>query len=197
MKNQKYSSKSLLTDALIHLDKRRNNALTAVREQLHGMSVCLIDEHNKKAAKLYAIFAKYISKAYNMGYKEETAALISLFSNFDRPVNQALLTDIGILPFYDSLKTAHFAFEEVNTQKSEQKTEQISESEAATTILTESIPAMIDIMAMVQLNNQHDPGTYGEIHNQLVTFINEINTAARARKTRKHNNVPEVKKEKI
>ena len=51
-------------------------------------------------------------------------------------------------------------------------------------------------MALVQLNNQYDPVTYGDIYNQLVTYINEINTAARAQKTRKqNNNEPEVKME--
>lgn len=187
VKNQKYSGKSLLTDDLILLDKRRNSALTAFREIVHGMSISLIEETSKKAVKLHAVIAKYGGKAYSMGYKEETANLISLFLDIDLPVNQALLTDLGVLPFYESLKAAHVAFDTVCKQKSDQKTEQTNDSEAATDVLTELIPAMSNLMAMIELNNQLEPETYGEVYNQLVTYINEINAAARARKTRKQN----------
>lgn len=187
VKNQKNSNKSLLTGDLVLLDKRRNSALTAVRIILHGMSVSLIEDISRKAAKPYAIIAKYSGKAYRMGYKEETANLISLFSEFDLPANNTLLKDLGILPFYESLKTAQIAFDTVSKQKSDQKTDQTSDSEAATYILTELTPAMTNVMAMIELNNQLEPEAYGEIYNQLVTYINEINAAARARKTRKQN----------
>ena len=187
VKNQKNSNKSLLTGDLKLHDKRRNSALTAVRFILHGMSVSLIEDISRKAAKPYAIITKYGGKVYRMGYKEETANLISLFSEFDLPVNNTLLNDLGILPFYESLKNAHAAFDTVSKQKSDQKTDQISDSEAATSILTELTPAMINVMAMIELNNQLEPETYGEVYNQLVTYINEINSAARARKTRKQN----------
>ena len=131
-----------------------------------------------------------------MGYKEETANLISLFSDFDLPANKALLKDLGILPFYESLKAAHFAFDGICNQKSDQKTEQIVDSEAATAILTELIPAMTNLLALIELNNQFEPEKYSEAYNQLVTYINEINTTARARKTRKQNSIePEVKME--
>jgi len=53
--------------------------------------------------------------------------------------------------------------------------------------LEELIAAMENLLAMIQLNNQIEKETYGEIYNQLVTYINEINTTARARKTRKQN----------
>ena len=61
------------------------------------------------------------------------------------------------------------------------------DSEPATAILEELITAMEDLLAMIQLNNQMDKATYGEIYNQLVTYITEINTTARARKTRKQS----------
>jgi len=187
VKNQKNSNKSLLTGDLRLLGKRRNSALTAIRFILHGMSVSLIEDISKKAAKPYAIIIKYGGKAYRMGYKEETANLLSLFSELDLPANNTLLKDLGILPFYESLKAAHIAFDTISKQKSDQKTDQTSDSEAATDILTELTPAMTNVMAMIELNNQIEPEIYGEIYSQLVTHINEINAAARARKTRKQN----------
>jgi len=196
VKNQKYSIRSPLTDQLILLDKRRNNALNAIKSIIYGISVSLIEESGKKASILYAIILKYGAKVYSMGYKEETANLISLFSDFDLPANNALLKDLGILPFYESLKAAHFAFDALCNQKSDHKTVQIVDSEAATAILTELIPAMINLLAMIELNNQFEPEKYSEAYNQLVTYINEINTTARARKTRKQNSTePEVKME--
>jgi len=196
VKNQKYSVRSPLTDRLILLGKRRNKALTAIRSIIYGMSESLIEETSKNATILYTIIKKYVVKVYSMGYKEETANLISLFSDFDLPANNALLKDLGILPFYESLKTAHLAFDMLCNQKSDHKTEQIVDSEAATAILTELIPAMTNLLAMIELNNQYDPTTYSEVYNQLVTYINEINTTARARKTRKQNSTePEAKLE--
>jgi len=196
VKNQKYSTRSPLTDHLILLGKRRNKALTAIRSIIYGMSESLIEETSKNASILYAIIKKYVVKVYSMGYKEETANLISLFLDFDLPANNALLKDLGILPFYESLKTAHLAFDTLCNQKSDQKTEQTVDSEAATDILTELIPAMTNLLAMIELNNQFDPETYSEAYNQLVTYINEINATARARKTRKQNSTePEVKME--
>lgn len=187
LKNQKKSNKSLLTGDLILLDKRRNYALTAVMNILHGMSVSLIEDISKKATKPFAIISKYGGKSYSMGYKEETSNLMSLFLDFDLPENTKLLTELGVLPFYESLKTAQVAFDTVSKQKSDQKAEQNNDSEAATEILIELIPAMTNVMALIELNNQDDPETYGEVYNKLVTYINEINAAARARKTRKQN----------
>ncbi|HZK93200.1 MAG TPA: DUF6261 family protein [Prolixibacteraceae bacterium] len=187
LKNQKNSNKSLLTGDLILLDKRRNSALNALKNILYGMSVSLIEDVSKKAAKPFAIIEKYGGKTYNMGYKEETSNLLSLFLDFDLPANNALLADLGILPFYESLKAAQIAFDTVSKQKSDQKAEQANDSEPATDILTELTPAMTNVMAMIELNNQDDPETYGDVYNKLVTYINEINTAARARKTRKQN----------
>jgi len=97
------------------------------------------------------------------------------------------LDELGILPFYESLKDAQAAFDTVSKQKSDQKTDQTSDSEAATYILTELTPAMTNVMAMIELNSELEGDIYSETFNQLVTYINEINAAARARKTRKQN----------
>jgi len=196
VKNQKNSNKNLLTGDLVLLNKRRNSALAALRLILRGMSVSLIEDISRKAAKPYAIITKYGGKVYRMGYKEETSNLISLFAEFDLPANNALLADLGILPYYESLKNAHVAFDTVSKQKLDQKADQTSDSEAATAILAELAPAMTDVMAMIELNSKLDGDTYSETFNQLVTYINEINATARARKTRKQNiSEPEVKLE--
>jgi hypothetical protein len=195
VKNQNYSSKSLLTDDLIELDKRRDNAFIALRDILHGMSVSLIVAYSSKAEILNAIVKKHGNKIYAMGYKKKTSSLISLFSEFDLAVNHTLLADLGLVVFYDSLKAAQAAFETMSKQKSDEKAVKTNDSEPATDIMAELAPALTDLLALIQINNQLDPTTYGAIYNQLVTFITEVNTAARARKTRKQNGTSDDKPE--
>lgn len=198
VKNQKNASKSPLTGELIQLYNRRNNARIALRDILHGISVSLLEEPKAKALKLYAVFEKFGAAGYIQGYKKGTTVLISLVAEFDSPANQALLKELNLLPFYESLKTAHEIFDTVSKQKSDEKAILTADSEPATAILEELITAMTDLLAMIQLNNQIDKKTYGEIYNQLVTYVNEINTTARARKTRKqNNNEPEPKTEQV
>ena len=187
VKNQKNASKSRLTGELRQLGKRRNRARIAFRDILYGISVSLIEESSAKALKLYAIFEEYGAAGYKPGYKKGTTILISLVSEFDLPANQILLKELNLLPFYESLKTAHEIFDSVSKQKSDEKTTLAADSKPATAILEELIAAMENLLAMIQLNNQIEKETYGEIYNQLVTYINEINTTARARKTRKQN----------
>jgi len=187
VKNQKNASKSRLTGELRQLGKRRNQARVAFRNVLHGISVSLLEEAKAKALKLYAIFEEYGAAGYQPGYKKGTTTLISLILEFDMPSNQVLLKELNLLPFYESLKTAHEIFDSVSKQKSDEKTTLAADSKPATAILEELIAAMENLLAMIQLNNQIEKETYGEIYNQLVTYVNEINTSARARKTRKQN----------
>ena len=121
--------------------------------------------------------------------------MISLFSELDLPANQTLLADLGLVVFYNSLKAAQLAFETKSKQKSEEKAVKTTDSEPATDIMVELAPALTDLLALIQINNQLDPTTSGTIYNQLVTFINEVNTAARARKTRKQNGAADDKPE--
>jgi hypothetical protein len=193
VKNQKNTTKSRLTEELVNLDKQRDRAFVALRDILHGMSISLIEEVNSSAAKLYATLDKLGLQAYQLGYKAETAVLISLFADFDLADRTQLLADIGALPFYKSLKNAQAAFDTASSQKSDEKTVLTSETEAATSIMAEMIPALTSLVSLVQLYTQTDAETYGESFNQIVTCITETNATARARKTRKENEPVVVK----
>ena len=111
--------------------------------------------------------------------------LISLFNDFDLATNHELLTDLQLISYYDSLKTAQKEFERVNEQKSHEKTVYTNESEAALQILEELFPVLTSLVALIQLNNEFEPAKYGSIYHQVVTYITETNQVARARKTRK------------
>ena len=116
VKNQKNTNKSSLTEELIRLDKRRARAFIGLRDILHGMSVSLCDEYNIKASKLYAIIDKYGTQLYKFGYQAETAMLTSLFADFNLTENRLILTDLNIVPFYESLETAQKDFNSVSDQ---------------------------------------------------------------------------------
>jgi hypothetical protein len=185
VKNQKNSTKSRLTEELIALDNRRGRAFVALRDIIHGLSVSLIEEMAFKAALLYALIDKYGTQLYRLNYKGETAMLISLFNDFDLATNHKLLTDLQIISYYDSLKTAQKEFERVTEQKSHEKAVYTNESEAALQILEELFPVLTSLVALIQLNNEFEPAKYGSIYHQVVTYITETNQVARARKTRK------------
>jgi hypothetical protein len=193
VKNMKSSGKSSLTKDVFFANKNRGNDFICFRDIVHGMSVSTMDDISGKAAKLYAVIDKYGAQTYALGYKAESATLLALFTEFDRPENQQLISDLGILAFYNSLKESENAFISVSNQKSDEKTVQTNESEAATDILPEIFPALTNLVSMLQLYSQLEPATYGDIYKQVVTSITEINTVARARKTRKQN-ISEAKK---
>jgi len=193
VKNQKSMLKSEFTEELSHCDKDRDLDYMCLRDIIGGISYSRIEELAKKAGKLYSIVEKLGTNAYRLGYKAESAILLSLFVEFDKPENQQLLAELGIIQYYNSLKESQATFESVSSQKSEEQTLQNNESEAATLILGEMVPAFTGLVAMLQLYSQLEPETYSDMFNRVVTCITETNTVARARKTRKQNQKEEVK----
>jgi len=175
-------------EKLILLDKQHGRAFMALRDILHGMSISLIEERGLKAAKLYAIIDKYGTQTYRLNYKAGTAMLISLFTEFDQPDNLKLLAELNIAIYYESLIAAQKEFHLVSGQKSQEKTAYTNENEAATQILEELFPELISLVAMIQLNYQFEPGKYGTVYNEMVTYITDVNAIARARHTRKQSN---------
>lgn len=197
VKNQKSTLKSEFTDELVNADKRRDLAYIAFRDITGGISICIIEDLAQKASKLYSIIEKLGKETYRLGYKAESAILLSLFVEFDKPRNQQLLNDLGILQYYNSLKEAQTAFEFVSSQKSEEQTLLNNDSEAATMILGEMIPALTSLVAMLQMYAELEPDIYSAMFNRVVTCISETNTAARSRKTWKQNKVNDEKSEQV
>lgn len=187
VKNLKSSSKSELTEVLIMLDKARDQAFLCIRDIIGGMSLSLIEEVSSNAQKLNSIFEKNGSKISRVGYIEESALLLSLFNEFNKTENQQLLSELNLLPFYNSLQLAQTAFDTASNQKSEQKNEKTTETEAATDILKEIYPALTKLVSMVQLYSETEPETYAGPLSLIVTYISEVNTTARASKTKKQN----------
>ena len=73
---------------LLLADKDRDCGYICLRDILHGMSVSLIDDVQVKAVKLYAVVEKYGVQIYSLGYKAESATLLALFTELDKPENQ-------------------------------------------------------------------------------------------------------------
>lgn len=117
VKNQKSSLKSEFTDELVTKDKRRDMAYMALRDIILEISISLIEDMAARGTKLYSIIEKLGTNIYRLGYKAESAILLSLFVEFDKPENQQLLSELGILAYYNSLKEAQVVFDSVSTQK--------------------------------------------------------------------------------
>jgi len=182
---QKNADKSLFTEELTVLDKRRCRALIELRDVIQGMTVAMPNEMSLKASNLSTIIDKYCAEAYQLGYKAETSKLISLIYEFDLPASQALLTDLQIIPLYESLKAAQTAYDEVSQQRSEEISKKINETESITQIQEEIIPALINLTSIIQLYYHLDPAKYGVMYNQMITFIMEVNSNAQSRQTGK------------
>ena len=193
VKNQKSTLKSEFTDDLIQGDKNRDLAFICIRDIIGGISLCLIPEMAEKAIKLNSIIEKIGANIFRLSYKTESALLLTLFVEFDKPENQQLLSDLGILQYYQSLKEAQAAFDSLSAQRSDEKTLQSNGSEAATMVVAEMIPALTSLVDMLQLYAELEGGIYSEMFNRVVTCINETNAVARARKTRKQNKPEEEK----
>jgi len=187
VKNQKSSLKSEFTELLRQADNDRGADFMSVRDIIGGISMSQLEEPAAKASKLNTTIERVGKNLYSLGYKAESARLLTLFVEFDKPDNQLLLADLGIIQYYNSLKVSQEAFELVSSQKSEEQTLKDNDSEAATLVMGEMIPAFTSLVAMLQLYAELEPATYSEMYNRVVTFISETNTVARARKTRKHN----------
>ena len=192
VKNQKSSLKSEFTDDLIQGDKNRDLGFICLRDIIGGISLCLIPELAEKATKLNSIIEKIGANIFRLSYKTESALLLTLFVEFDKPENQQLLADLGILQYYQSLKAAQSAFDSLSALKSDEKTLQ-NNAEAATLVVVEMIPALTSLVSMLQLYAELEGGIYADTFSRVVTCINETNTVARARKTRKQNKPEEEK----
>ena len=181
-----------MTQPLLNADKNRDLGFMSVRDIIHGISLCLLADLAEKGTKLYTIIERVGLNLYSLGYKAESASLLTLFVEFYKPENQQLLADLGIVPYCNSLKEAQAAFELASSQKLDEKTLQSTDSEAATLVMGEMIPAFTSLVAMLQLYAELEPETYSEVYNRMVTSISETITVARARKTRKQNKPEET-----
>ncbi|MBW8333921.1 MAG: hypothetical protein K0M40_18000 [Prolixibacteraceae bacterium] len=185
VKNKKSTLKSSFTGELLFADKDRGSGFICFRDITHGMSVSLIDDIRVKAIKIYAIIEKHGVGIYSLGYKAESASLLALFAELDKPENQQLLAELGLMMYYTSLKDAETEFNSISAQKSAEKTSISDESEAATIVLQELLPALTSLVSMLQLYSELEPDPWENVYKKVVTYITETNTVARARKTRK------------
>jgi hypothetical protein len=194
VRNQKSTLKSGYTKELARHDKLRDRAFVAFRDIIGGISISLIDEFANQGNKLYSIIEKLGPDAYRLGYKAESAILLTLFGEFDKPENQGYLNNLGIIAYYNSLKDAQTFFDNVSSKKSDEKTLQSGDTEPATLILEEMLPSFTGFVSLLQLYAELEPDIYSDIFNKVITYITETNTVARARKTRRQGNTGEETK---
>jgi hypothetical protein len=191
VKNLKTSLKSEFTELRASLDRTRDLASISFRDVVHALSIVPIPEMSAKAKKLYAPLEKIGPQVYRMSYTAETALLQSLFTELDKPDYQALIADLGLQQNYKILKDSQAAFENASEQKNTEKVVRTNESEAASDIVKELMPALIKLVSLVQLYSETEPETYKAPFDQIVAFVSDINSTARGIQTRKGNSSDE------
>jgi len=195
LKNKKSVLKSSFTGELNLADQDRGCDYICLRDIAHGMSVSRITEIHVKAVKLYTIIEKHGVKIYRLGYEAESASLLALFTELDKPENQQLLSELGLMMYYTSLKNAESAFISISLRKSDEKTTLSDESEPATIVLKELLPTLISLVSMLQLYSELEHNPWEDVYKKVLTYISEINTKARSRNTRKQTKSTTKEKE--
>jgi len=190
--NQKNSPEGPLTDELAEADGDRDQAFRCFKFISMGMSMGLLAENASKALSVYKVLEKYGLDLQRAGYKTETALLISLFEDLDKANYQQDMTDLGILSYYESLKSAQEAFDRLHKQSAEMKTESDKTSRSASEIKLDYIPALQKLTALLRLYAELDSETYEDYFDRMVTYFKEVNATARARQTRKANGKEEI-----
>ena len=190
--NLKYSGKSLLTDKIYLLDHQRDQGVICLSNALEALCQSLIVGRAEKAQLLFSEFEKLGASFYKRGYKVESALLNALFKAMDDSEKQVLLNELGLVSDYLALKNAETAFLEAVAERMKEKSSQVGEYESATSIIKELGPALVKFENYMNLYSELVPETYQPIYQQLLTVIQDVNAKARARKTRRENEQPEV-----
>ncbi len=190
--NQVSTTDGPLTVELALADEKRDQAFRCFKFISQGMSMSLLADSATNGVMVYEVIEKYGIDLYRVGYKAETGLLISVFGELDKTKNQAAMTELGLLPYYESLKTAQTEFDSLHKQSDALKAEASKNKRPASTIKKEYTPELEKLLSLYQLYAELDAENYAESYAQLVEYIKEVNATARARQTRKENEPEEV-----
>ena len=148
------------------------------------------DEAIKEAhAAIWAILEAVGTQLYRLGYVEQTAKLEALFSELDKPENQAYLLTLRADDYYAELKESQ---EDFLTLSGEKRTEdELQQYPSLDTSKSTAVPHVNAFLSIVGVMQEVSEGDEKEQFNSLIDKLNiiiaDIMTVARARKTRKEN----------
>ncbi len=100
-------------------DDKRDKLFNSIKSFVKGYTAIETMPNSADAVDLYAIFEKFGLTINQLSYAEESAQMIKLIEELEKPENTAKLTALGIQPTFNELKAAQQNFETVYAQQAE------------------------------------------------------------------------------
>lgn len=147
---------SILTDDLVALDARRDDALVGIRTVALGYARHFTPATKAASERILACIDKYGSTIQNQNMLAETETLRNLIADFetDAPVTAALTT-LNLMPWVAELKAANSEFNQVYLQRTQEAGEKPGDSMA--TKRKPAVDAYRKLIKTLDAKNTLDP----------------------------------------
>lgn len=104
-------------------DKERDKTFSSIKSYLKGYKSLPSMPNAEDAAVLYDILMTRAKGIEKMSYDAQSALLVKVFEELDKPENQTRITNLGITAQYEELKTLHQHFETLYAEQAEANAE--------------------------------------------------------------------------
>ena len=128
-------------------DVARDKTFTALRTLLKGYKELPLP-NAADAAALYKVFEQYGANVERMNYVAETAQMVVIFKELDKPENAARFEALKFKPAYEELKKRQNAFEDLYAVQAEANAElrKLPPATAARARLQKSLTAYLNLL---------------------------------------------------
>ena len=139
-----YSGKG---NEIVAADVARDKTFTALRTLLKGYKELPLP-NAADAAALYKVFEQYGANVERMNYVAETAQMVVIFKELDKPENAARFEALKFKPAYEELKKRQNAFEDLYAVQAEANAElrKLPPATAARARLQKSLTAYLNLL---------------------------------------------------
>ena len=128
-------------------DVARDKTFTALRTLLKGYKELPLP-NAADAAALYKVFEQYGANVERMNYVAETAQMVVIFKELDKPENEARFEALKFKPAYEELKKRQNAFEDLYAVQAEANAElrKLPPATAARARLQKALTAYLNLL---------------------------------------------------
>lgn len=139
-----YSGKG---NEIVAADVARDKTFTALRTLLKGYKELPLP-NAADAAALYKVFEQYGTNVERMNYVAETAQMVVIFKELDKPENAARFEALKFKPAYEELKKRQNAFEDLYAVQAEANAElrKLPPATAARARLQKALTAYLNLL---------------------------------------------------
>ena len=143
-----YSGKG---NEIVAADVARDKTFTALRTLLKGYKELPLP-NAADAAALYKVFEQYGTNVERMNYVAETAQMVVIFKELDKPENEARFEALKFKPAYEELKKRQNAFEDLYAVQAEANAElrKLPSASSARNRLQKALNAYLNLLEAMQ-----------------------------------------------